>query len=201
LNSKKELIESIVFASFYSVIFKSNGIVRYKLQFEELLEKYSSEVIQNILDMEIWLKSLFPLIHQCRIELQKLPDQFQRSKLDIYNQLNAMFKKNTLMHAQKVDLQQYPKYLKAIMIRIEKMPRKQNDDVKFMDQINHLIGCISSVTEDVNEPVLDELQRIRWLIEELRVSLFAQQLKTRQPVSYKRLIKMWDNLQEKLNTV
>ena len=201
LNSKKELIESIVFASFYSVIFKSNGIVRYKLQFEELLEKHSSEVIQNILDMEIWLKSLFSLIHQCRIELQKLPDQFQRSKLDIYNQLNAMFKKNTLMHAQEVDLQQYPKYLKAIMIRIEKMPRKQNDDVRFMDQINHLTGCISSVTEDVNEPVFDELQRIRWLIEELRVSLFAQQLKTRQPVSYKRLIKMWDNLQEKLNTV
>ena len=69
------------------------------------------------------------------------------------------------MHAQKVDLQQYPNYLKAIMIRIEKMPRKQNDDVRFMDQINHLTGCISSVTEDVNESVFDELQRIRWLIE------------------------------------
>ena len=89
------------------------------------------------------------------------------------------------MHAQEVDLQQYPKYLKAIMIRIEKMPRKQNDDVKFMDQINHLI-LYKLVSRDVNEPVLDELQRIRWLIEELRASLFAQQLKTRQPVSYKR---------------
>ena len=70
-----------------------------------------------------------------------------------------------------------------------------------MDQINHLTGCVSSVSEDVNESVFDELQRIRWLIEELRVSLFAQQLKTRQPVSYKRLIKMWDKLQEKLNIV
>ena len=100
-----------------------------------------------------------------------------------------------------MDLQQYPKYLKAIMIRIEKMPRKQNDDVIFMDQINYLTGCISSVTEDVHESVFDDLLRIRWLIEELRVSLFAQQLKTRQPVSYKRLIQMWDNLQEKLNTV
>ena len=112
-----------------------------------------------------------------------------------------MFKKNTLMHAQEVDLQQYPKYLRAIMIRIEKMPRKQNDEMRFMGQINHLTCCVGSVTEDVTEPVFDELQRIRWLIEELRVSLFAQQLKTRQPVSYKRLIKMWDNLQEKLNTV
>ena len=70
-----------------------------------------------------------------------------------------------------------------------------------MDQINHLNGRISSVKEYVNESVFDELQRLRWLIEELRVSLFAQQLKTRQPVSFKRLIKMWDNLQEKLNTV
>jgi ATP-dependent helicase HrpA len=42
--------------------------------------------------------------------------------------------------------------------------------------------------------VSPELQNFRWLIEELRVSLFAQELKTPFPVSTKRLDKIWSNL-------
>jgi ATP-dependent helicase HrpA len=42
------------------------------------------------------------------------------------------------------------------------------------------------------DPFLDEF---RWLLEELRVALFAQELKTSSPVSVKRLQKMWDSRQ------
>ena len=43
-------------------------------------------------------------------------------------------------------------------------------------------------------PVSDDLAAFRWMIEELRVSLFAQELKTPYPVSVKRLLKEWDNI-------
>jgi ATP-dependent helicase HrpA len=39
------------------------------------------------------------------------------------------------------------------------------------------------------------LDEFRWLLEELRVSLFAQELKTKQPVSVKRLEKVWEQMQ------
>ena len=44
------------------------------------------------------------------------------------------------------------------------------------------------------QPVSDDLAAFRWMIEELRVSLFAQELKTPYPVSVKRLLKVWDGL-------
>ena len=40
-------------------------------------------------------------------------------------------------------------------------------------------------------PVSDDLAAFKWMIEELRVSLFAQELKTPYPVSVKRLLKVW----------
>ena len=105
------------------------------------------------------------------------------------------------MDAEDTDLEQYPKYLKAILIRIEKIPRKSKDDEIFMNQINDLLDRVSSANIHLNDNLLFELRRLRWLIEELRVSLFAQQLKTREPVSYKRILKKWESLQDKLSIV
>ena len=45
-----------------------------------------------------------------------------------------------------------------------------------------------------NQPVSDDLKMFKWQIEELRVSLFAQELKTTIPVSMKRLIKLFNNI-------
>ena len=105
------------------------------------------------------------------------------------------------MDAEDTDLEHYPKYLKAILIRIEKIPRKSKDDEIFMNQINDLLDRVSSANTHLNDNLLFELRRLRWLIEELRVSLFAQQLKTREPVSSKRILKKWESLQDKLSIV
>jgi hypothetical protein len=43
------------------------------------------------------------------------------------------------------------------------------------------------------------LDEFRWLLEELRVALFAQELKTSSPVSVKRLQKMWDSRRAPMN--
>ena len=44
------------------------------------------------------------------------------------------------------------------------------------------------------QPISDDLAAFKWMIEELRVSLFAQELKTPYPVSVKRLLKEWGSL-------
>jgi len=46
------------------------------------------------------------------------------------------------------------------------------------------------------QPVSDDLAAFKWMIEELRVSLFVQELKTPYPVSVKRLLKEWERIQK-----
>ena len=89
--------------------------------------------------------------------------------------------------------------MKAILIRIDKTQYKFKDNLLFSTQISELLDLISDLDQNVNSELFEEMRSFKWAIEELRVSLFAQQLKTREPVSYKRLLKRWEKLQEKLN--
>jgi ATP-dependent helicase HrpA len=93
-------------------------------------------------------------------------------------------------------MQQIPRYLQAIVIRLEKYPlqvaRDQADTMlisrfwqKYLQQKKY------STKHEIEDEGLDEY---RWLLEELRVSLFAQALGTRVPVSEKRLQKYWLDL-------
>ncbi len=87
-----------------------------------------------------------------------------------------------------------PRYLKALRLRIEKQPSAPERDGKNAASV----GLIWQKWQDkVNQyqqshrQVPQNLQDFRWLIEELRVSLFAQELKTPMPISIKRLDKTW----------
>ena len=91
--------------------------------------------------------------------------------------------------------------MKANLIRIDKIHYKFKDSVLFSTQISELLDLVSDLDQNVNAELLEEMRSFKWAIEELRVSLFAQQLKTREPVSYKRLLKRWERLQEKLNVM
>jgi ATP-dependent helicase HrpA len=95
-------------------------------------------------------------------------------------------------------LQHYPRYLKAISLRLEKARSDPARDTRLMVDWQGLgkpwererNAMLKSGQQ--NDSFLDEF---RWLLEELRVALFAQELKTSSPVSVKRLQKMWDSRQ------
>jgi ATP-dependent helicase HrpA len=85
-------------------------------------------------------------------------------------------------------LWEYPRYLKGLRFRLEKAPSSQIKDIENMSVINSL------------ELQYGELMKLRpgslpefpWLVQELRVSLFAQTLGTKRPVSAKKLIRLLD---------
>ncbi len=93
-------------------------------------------------------------------------------------------------------LQHLPRYLRAMRVRLAKFADNPERDGRHAPQIERLWKAYverrgkhrKSGTVD---PKLDEF---RWLIEELRVSLFAQELKTPLPVSVKRLEKFWQSV-------
>ena len=126
-------------------------------------------------------------------KLNTLPPNMARVKKEVEEQLALLLPKKFFSQTPWESLQHIPRYLKALRLRIEKHPANPDRDgknaasvgvlwQKWQDKINALKQAHLDIPQD--------FQNYRWLIEELRVSLFAQELKTPFPVSIKRLEKI-----------
>ena len=131
-----------------------------------------------------------------------------------YAELNGKLGKHPLTHLLRQRLQtllaagfatrtpwaQWPRlpiYLKAMTLRLEKYSSNPARDAAREADIQELEQMWQEKTDGLvkqGQPVSDDLAAFRWMIEELRVSLFAQELKTPYPVSVKRLLKVWEGL-------
>ena len=90
-----------------------------------------------------------------------------------------------------------PIYLKAMTLRLEKYSGNPARDAAREADIQELEQMWQEKTDGLvkqGQPVSDDLAAFKWMIEELRVSLFAQELKTPYPVSVKRLMKEWEKI-------
>jgi ATP-dependent helicase HrpA len=89
------------------------------------------------------------------------------------------------------------RYLQAIARRLDKLPRDPDRDRDWMHRVQTVTQAYQQLRRQSDEVGDDaELQRIRWMIEELRVSYFAQELRTPYPVSDKRIYQAMDELAE-----
>ena len=113
---------------------------------------------------------------------------------DIALQLQRLMHKNFLLETPYAQLQQLPRYLKAVFLRLDKWrsdPARDLERMKQMGALDQNFWREWAARKGVPDTRLADF---RWLLEELRVSLFAQELKTPQPVSVKRLEKAWAQL-------
>ncbi len=91
-------------------------------------------------------------------------------------------------------LKEVPRYLRGILKRLEKLPASNERDGRAMAGILTLQNKYLARRAQVKGAVPAALDEFRWQLEELRISLYAQELKTPYPVSVKRLEKIWDEL-------
>ncbi|MBJ7865605.1 DUF3418 domain-containing protein [Neisseria meningitidis] len=131
-----------------------------------------------------------------------------------YAELNGKLGKHPLTHLLRLRLQtllaagfatrtpwaQWPRlpiYLKAMTLRLEKYSSNPARDAAREADIQELEQMWQEKNDGLVKqglPISDGLAAFKWMIEELRVSLFAQELKTPYPVSVKRLLKEWEDL-------
>ncbi|WP_097083950.1 MULTISPECIES: ATP-dependent RNA helicase HrpA [unclassified Pseudomonas] len=112
---------------------------------------------------------------------------------DIKQQLGALIYAGFVRETPAQWLKELPRYLKAIEQRLEKLPGQvQRDRVWSGELAGYWAQYQARLAKHGQEGKRDEaLLTYRWWLEEYRVSLFAQQLGTRVPVSDKRLGKQW----------
>jgi len=115
------------------------------------------------------------------------------SVLDLRAQLDGLVFRGFLQQVPFAQLKEYPRYLQAADQRAEKLFHAAGRDQQRMAEMGPLLAkwqerSGAARATGRSDPRLDE---IRWMLEELRVSLFAQQLGTAYPISVKRIEARW----------
>jgi ATP-dependent helicase HrpA len=135
--------------------------------------------------------------HQIKQLLKTLSPIQKRSESIFVSRMNFLIHNEFIISTPSDTFSHLPRYLKALMIRIEKYPSRADKDgimQKDIDRIHQLLGerLKPYVSKKMTPP--KALKDFQWQIEELHVSLFAQDLKTAYPVSLKRLEKALDDI-------
>jgi ATP-dependent helicase HrpA len=120
---------------------------------------------------------------------------FASAYADMQSQLDALIGKRFAVDTPYSQMTHFPRYLKGIVLRIDKLKADANRDARQAAEFQPLLQTYQRALAQrggVHDPGLAEF---RWLLEELRISLFAQELRTPMPVSVKRLQKVWESMQ------
>jgi ATP-dependent helicase HrpA len=115
---------------------------------------------------------------------------------DIEAQLKRLVGKRFVLDTPFDRLQHFPRYLKAVGVRLDKLRASPARDAQAMAEYATLWTAyerraIQLAKQGMVDP---QLEQFRWLLEELRVGLYAQELRTPVPVSVKRLQKQWEGI-------
>ena len=113
---------------------------------------------------------------------------------DAAQQLQRLVPKRFLAATPWTRLQHLPRYLNAIVLRLDKLRADPARDAARLAELKPQEQRYWRLVAERKGAVDERMQDFRWLLEELRVSFFAQELRTPQPVSVKRLDKLWGQL-------
>jgi len=113
---------------------------------------------------------------------------------DVAAQLARLMPKRFVADTPWPQLAHLPRYLKGIVMRLDKLRADPARDAQRLTELRPLEQRGARQLAERKGVVDVRLQEFRWLLEELRISLFAQELRTPQPVSVKRLEKVWAQL-------
>jgi len=193
-----QVIDDVIMAAIKQIACDdSQQLIRTKAEFDATVAKTKETLITCALKLSTYLVQSLPLL----VDIKKSLKQ-QKSNLvvalslgDIQQQLTHLFYPGAVYHTTEIWLSQYPKYCRAILLRIEKMIlNPQKDRVQLTEVTAHWQRFSQYLEKEGEYSIAQNLAlfEYRWWIEELRVSLFAQTLKTLVSVSSKRMDKQWE---------
>ncbi len=186
-------------------------VFRTKVEFEICRIKRIERIAGAAAEIGRWLPRFAEANHKVRALLEKTPATWSENVRSIREQLTALFQDSLSYHVPWCYVREMPRYLQAIAVRIDRLksvgPIKDlatdaTATLYWKDCAAQIAGMQPSPTTLQSVPggatqrlePTGPLLEYRWLIEELRVSMFAQQLGTRVSVSPKRLDKLKEQL-------
>ena len=196
-GNRKALTDGLVDMAFYRAFVDGQPLVRSEQDFEQRLISGKSQLATAAADIEALFTSILERHHS--VVAMMAGDQSPAKKAtreDIKFQLQNLFPDHWIQRIPYSALLNYPRYLDAVEVRWQRLQGKIDRDHQLIDELQQLWDQYQNrAHKHQKEGILDEsLEQWRWALEEYRVSLFAQGVKTPYPVSFKRLQKMWQSV-------
>jgi ATP-dependent helicase HrpA len=187
-GTSAELLDYAVSAIFRYTFIEGKPIVDSETRFRKRLQEK-----QNLVETMNHVGRLLEIVLQKSLLIEKQlkfneTDRNQHTYRDIRQQLERLLAPGFLATVPLRWLDQYPRYLKGIEYRMEKLQGNSARDEASLGELS----TYSSRLFELDQPEAHALQQYRWMLEEFRVSLFAQPVGTSIPVSAKRLDKEWE---------
>jgi ATP-dependent helicase HrpA len=191
---KVELIE----AAFDQVLLSGKPLPLDRAGFESRLEIGCARLIESANELCAQIKMILGLHHRLRGRLaQNVPPKFGAARGDIKSQLEHLVYAGFIARTQAEWLVHVPRYLQAVDSRLDRLARDPVKDSQLQREVEPFWArWLAHMREGGEHEQTDPaLARYRWMIEEYRVSLFAQQLGTAVKISAKRLEAQWAAIQ------
>ncbi|MDH5395533.1 MAG: DUF3418 domain-containing protein, partial [Gammaproteobacteria bacterium] len=190
-----DLKTSIIDASIEKSFFTSSRPVYTKKEFEKILAQGESGLVKNANAICQVLADIFTLYSSIKKQIKKnSKPNWLVSLADIQSQLDHLVYEDFMYFTPIEYLESYPRYLQAIQYRLEKLPQAAERDRQYTNLLApYWENFITHDAEYYDHPVFS---LYRWMLEEFRVSLFAQNLKTQIPVSEKRIKSQWQEVKK-----
>lgn len=179
---------------------EGQAIPRTAAQFEQFRKEGWQRIGGAVQTLTPLMRRLFEAGHQALLDIEQYQSpRWPEAMADIRKQLAELTGPRFLVDTPYVWLEQYPRYFRAICVRLDRLAsggldrdRQGLDTLRpFLEDYRH--HCAQQKDAATYRP---ELEHFRWMLEEFRVSLFAQSLGTLLPVSPQRLKKHWTQISE-----
>ena len=199
IGSRDQVVDDLIMAAIKQLALPDQQqLPRTKPVFESALQSIKDKLIPYTQDLANHLITSLKLLVEIKKQLKQQKNMLVLAYTisDINQQLSQLFYPGLVYNTPPQWLQQYPKYMRGIQQRLEKAAlNPQKDKLQLAEVGPHWQRLVDYLQKEGNYRLgqLPALTDYRWWIEEFRISLFAQTLKTQVPVSDKRVDKQWEH--------
>ncbi len=190
-EKQQSLLDDVADLVIAEVFLGEAGAVRSRQAFEQCLAQHRGELLIKAQETGVKIRNILALIHECKISFTEMKHLHHTpTGEDIQAQLGLLVYQGFLRHTPWPRIREFTRYLKALQYRLEKAQYELAKDEMKIQKIRPFWQAYwERVKAGGIEPETDPF---RWSLEEFRVSLFAQPIKTAFPISEKRLAKAWE---------
>lgn len=189
LKTTRPLIDGFVERVFSECFFGGSvELPRSRAEFDDLLASRRGDVGAVTERLSKTVLDILTALRAVRIQLNSLTSTaFEALKADVEQQLAALLHEGFVISTPSPWFESLPRYLRGALRRIERTPINVKRDSELSAPIKVFMAAHQRLSKMAGAAAPAELTTLRWMIEEFRVSQFAQELKTSIPVSMKRI--------------
>lgn len=170
----------------------ADGIVRTRAEFEAVRDAVGASVMDRMFETVALVSKILVAAREADRAIAKASSlQLMSALADARSQLEALVPSGFVSATGLERLRHLPRYLEAVAVRVRRMQENPGRDRQLATEFDQARTAFEKAGGTV--PIAPEadarLVRVRWLLEELRVGLFAQELRTAETVSVKRVVK------------